>query len=483
MGLEALVWYCRPMENGGWAKQEDSAFGAYTPCAIDSLVICISHLVLLGMCSYRIWLTIDNNSKAERYCLRRNYYNYMLGLLAAYCTVQPLLRLFMSVSIFNLDGQISIAPFEMVSFIVEALAWCSTLIMIGLETRIYIRQFRWYVRFGVIYVLVGEAAMLNLILSASDYYSRYTLYMYMSTVFCQVLFGILLLVYIPNLDPYPGYVMLQPESLDDGEYEALCGKICPERHASLCSIVSDSKSNETACWLETKSVQGYKRPITEKDVWKLDTWDQTQTLIKKFQTCWVEESQRPKPCLLRALNNSLGGRFWLGGLFKICYDLSQFVGPIVLSHLLQSMQRGDPAWMGYVYAFLIFLGVFFGVLCESQFFLNVMRVGFRTRSTLVAAIFRKSLKLTHDGRKSFPSGKITNMISTDATALQQICQQLHGLWSCPFRITISMVLLYQQLGIGSLFGSLVLVLMVPVQTMLMSKMKKLRKEGLQRTDK
>ncbi|XP_073264842.1 ABC transporter C family member 12-like isoform X2 [Populus alba] len=453
MGLEALVWYCRPMENGVWAKEVDNAFGAYTPCAIDSLVICISHLVLLGLCLYRIWLIIDNNTKVKKYCLRTNYYNYMLGFLAAYCTVQPLLRLFMDVSIFNLDGQTSLSPFELVSLIVEALAWCSTLVMIGLETKIYIRQFRWYVRFGVIYVLVGEAAMLNLILPVSDYYSRFTLYMYISTVFCQVLLGILLLVYIPNLDPYPDYVLMESESLDNCEYEALPGReqLCPERHANLFSRICFG-------WLTPLMKQGHKRPITEKDVWKLDTWDQTETLIKKFQTCWVEESKRPKPRLLRALNSSLGGRFWLGGFFKIGYDLSQFVGPIVLSHLLQSMQRGDPAWIGYIYAFLIFLGV-------------------------VAAIFRKSLKLTHEGRKNFPSGKITNMITTDANALQQICQQLHGLWSAPFRITISMVLLYQQLGVASLFGSLMLVLMVPTQTILMSRMRKLTKEGLHRTDK
>ncbi|KAJ6738070.1 ABC TRANSPORTER C FAMILY MEMBER 11-RELATED [Salix koriyanagi] len=478
MGLKALVWYCRPMANGVWAKTVDNAFGAYTPCAIDSLVICISHLALLGLCLYRIWLIIDNNTKAKKYCLRTKYYNYMLGLLAAYCTFQPLLRLFMNVSIFNLDGQTALAPFEIFSLIVEALAWCSTLLMIGLETKIYIRQFRWYVRFGVIYVLVGEAEMLNLILSVSDHYTRFTLYMYISTVFCQVLFGILLLVYIPNLDPYPDYVMMESESLDNCEYEALPGReqICPERHASLFSRIFFG-------WMTPLMKQGHKRPITEKDVWKLDTWDQTETLIKKFQTCWVEESNRPKPRLLRALNNSLGGRFWLGGFFKIGYDLSQFVGPIILSHLLQSMQRGDPAWIGYIYAFLIFLGVLFGALCESQFFQNVMRVGFQLRSTLVAAIFRKTLKLTHDGRKNFPSGKITNMITTDANALQQICQQLHGLWSAPFRITISMVLLYQQLGVASLFGSLMLVLMVPTQTILMNKMRKLTKEGLHRTDK
>ncbi|KAH7837785.1 hypothetical protein Vadar_017973 [Vaccinium darrowii] len=65
----------------------------------------------------------------------------------------------------------------------------------------------------------------------------------------------------------------------------------------------------------------------------------------------------------------------------------------------------------------------------------------------------------------------------------QICQQLHGLWSAPFRIAIAMVLLYQQLGVASLLGSLMLVLMFPLQTFIISKMRKLSKEGLQRTDK
>ncbi|KAL2347674.1 hypothetical protein Fmac_001674 [Flemingia macrophylla] len=42
---------------------------------------------------------------------------------------------------------------------------------------------------------------------------------------------------------------------------------------------------------------------------------------------------------------------------QIGNDLSQFVGPILLNHLLDSMQRGDPSWVGYIYAFSIFVGV------------------------------------------------------------------------------------------------------------------------------
>ncbi|XP_073003248.1 ABC transporter C family member 2-like [Typha latifolia] len=478
MAFKPLEWYCRPVENGVWSRAVENAFGPYTPCSIGTLVICISHLVLFACCFYRIW-RIRRDLTVERYVLRSPYYNYMLGLLAAYCTGEPLFRLIMGLSITNLDGQASLAPFEIVSVLMETSAWCCMLVMIAVETKVYIREFRWYIRFVVIYILVGQAAMFNLVLSVRQYYDKSIFYLYTSEIICQFFFGVLLLVYLPNLDPYPGYSSIRNEVLvDNTGYETLPGgeQICPERHVSILSNIIFS-------WMTPLMRQGYKRPITEKDVWKLDSWDETETLNSRFQRCWVKEAQRPRPWLLRALNHSLGGRFWLGGFFKIGNDASQFVGPLVLNLLLESMQKGDPSWHGYIYAFSIFAGVTFGVLCEAQYFQNVMRVGFRLRSTLVASVFRKSLRLTHESRRKFASGKITNLMTTDAEALQQICQQLHSLWSAPFRIIMSLFLLYQQLGVASLAGSLMLVLMFPVQTLVISRMRKLTKEGLQRTDK
>ncbi|XP_038877675.1 ABC transporter C family member 2-like isoform X3 [Benincasa hispida] len=147
------------------------------------------------------------------------------------------------------------------------------------------------------------------------------------------------------------------------------------------------------------------------------------------------------------------------------------------------MQRGDPSGIGYIYAFLMLTGMLLGVLCDAQYFQNVMRVGFRLRSTLVASVFHKSLRLTHEARKMFATGKIINLITTDTASLQEIAQSLHTLWSAPFRITIALVLLYQQLGLFSLFGALLLFLLFPLQTLVINKSKKQSKEGLQRTDK
>ncbi|KAH9796212.1 ABC transporter C family member 2 [Citrus sinensis] len=435
MAFKPLDWYCRPVANGVWTKVVDNAFGAYTPCATDSLVVSVSHLILMGLCFYRIWL-IKKDFKVQRFCLKSKLYNYMLGFLAAYCTAEPLFQLIMGISALDLDGQSGLAPFEILSLIIEALCWCSMLIMIFVETKVYIREFRWFVRFGVIYTLVGDAVMVNLILSVKNFYNSVNFGTLPGGWLNHALFGLLLLVYVPELDPYPGYTPMRTELVDDAEYEELPGgeQICPERQANIFSRIFFS-------WMNPLMKKGYEKFITEKDVWKLDTWDQTETLNNQCVLVFYTEFY----CL------------------QLAWSVMSFVD--------HSMQQDGPAWIGYIYAFSIFVGVVLGVLCEAQYFQNVMRVGFRLRSTLVAAVFRKSLRITHEARKNFASGKITNLMTTDAEQLQQVCQALHTLWSAPFRIIISLVLLYNELGVASLLGALLLVFMFPVQ------------EGLQRTDK
>ncbi|KAI3741552.1 hypothetical protein L1987_59226 [Smallanthus sonchifolius] len=236
MSFKPLVSYCRPVEHGVWATAVENEFGPYTPCATDSLVTGISHLVLLGACIYRIWVT-KKNFQVQRFKLRSNIYNYLLGLLALYSTVEPLFRLITGISAFNVDGETSLAPYEIVTLAIKALAWWCMLVMIVLETKVYVYEVRRFLRFGVVYALLGDAVLLNLVLSVSKYYTRYVLYLFASEVAIQVLFGLCLLVYLPTLDPYPGYTPIRDESLDDAEYEELAGgeEICPERHTNIIS--------------------------------------------------------------------------------------------------------------------------------------------------------------------------------------------------------------------------------------------------------
>ena len=139
MALEGLVdWYCKPVENGKWVTLIPNALGAYTPCATETLVVALSHLVLLCLICYRIWL-IRKDYSVKRFCLQSRLFNYGLGALAAYNTAEPLYRAVMGFSVVNLDGQGSLAPFEVSSFLIPQSNGFSDIIDVGLVENLCIK--------------------------------------------------------------------------------------------------------------------------------------------------------------------------------------------------------------------------------------------------------------------------------------------------------------------------------------------------------
>ena len=90
-------------------------------------------------------------------------------------------------------------------------------------------------------------------------------------------------------------------------------------------------------------------------------------------------------------------------------------------------------------------------------------VGFRLRALLVHQVFKKVLFLTPGAQHRFTSGRIFNLVTSDAETLQQLCQNLLGVISSPARIIGAVLLLYAQLGPASLVALLTLVIMIPIQ--------------------
>ena len=75
---------------------------------------------------------------------------------------------------------------QIVTLIIKALAWCCMFVVIGLETMVYVCEVRWFVRFGVLYVLLGDAVLFNLVLSVSTYYSRLVFMLLERMLLCLV---------------------------------------------------------------------------------------------------------------------------------------------------------------------------------------------------------------------------------------------------------------------------------------------------------
>lgn len=480
-----MASFCKPVTGGIWATQLENGFGAYTPCLADIVVVSGSHVVLCCLMAYRLRLLLQGVT-LKKFRLQSVAMTYFLACLSTCIAILPLVQIALGISFVNVDGGSSLPPYEIVTSLVTSLTWFMMTFVLYRESKLYVTEFRWYVRFGVIYVLVAQATMFRFIFDLRDYYSLFLIGLYSGFFALQIAFGLFSVFYVPETRPHEGYSQAlaadnEIDTPNNADYEPLLSKeegfeFFPERRANIVSRILFS-------WMTPLMKLGFKRPLVDSDIWQLDEWDQAEVLYNDFQLCWEKELTKSKPWLLRAIHRSNGLRFWLGGIFKIGNDASQFVGPVCLNLLLASMENGDPTWIGYIYAASIFVGVMGGVLCEGQYFQNVMRVGFRIRSSMIAAVFRKTLRLTHEGKQAFASGRITNLITTDVEALQQILQQLHNLWSAPLRIIVAIVLLFFELGWASLVGASVLLLLFPVQTFIISRMQKLTREGLQRTDK
>ncbi|XP_012944863.1 putative ATP-binding cassette sub-family C member 13, partial [Aplysia californica] len=189
----------------------------------------------------------------------------------------------------------------------------------------------------------------------------------------------------------------------------------PELSASALSWIAFA-------WLERLMVRGFRKPLTEADVFELHPSDKTASAIDRFMRQWVRHSPpsdasepltsvKNKPTFLGTLVRT----FWLD-LFVSHVGMVVFVAmnlftPIILGWFVKFAENeGEPLWHGYVFA-LAFLvtKILITIFNTSSQFLAA-RMAVRVRSTAIAAIFRKALSLSSQSRRELSMGEIVNLM-------------------------------------------------------------------------
>jgi hypothetical protein len=95
-------------------------------------------------------------------------------------------------------------------------------------------------------------------------------------------------------------------------------------------------------------------------------------------------------------------------------------------------------------------------------------------------IYNKSLNLPSFAISGgqMDSGQIVNHISTDTQNIAMSMTFLHNAWAAPLKILLALVLLINELGVSVLLGFLVLLILIPINYVLASKMGNYQKIGL-----
>ncbi|XP_032208471.1 multidrug resistance-associated protein 1-like isoform X6 [Mustela erminea] len=271
-------------------------------------------------------------------------------------------------------------------------------------------------------------------------------------------------------------------------------KCNPEKNASFFSRMTYS-------WFSRVIVLGYKKPLEREDLCELHESDSSYIVCPIFEKQWRKEVLRTqerqevkasfsketharKPSLVYALWNTFKFVLIQVALFKVFADILSFTSPLIMKQMIIFCEhRPDFGWSGYGYALALFVVVFLQTLILQQYQRFNMLTSAKIKTAVIGLIYKKALLLSNVSRKKFSTGEITNLMSADAQQLMDLTANLSLLWSAPFQILMAISLLWQELGPAVLAGVAVLVFVIPVNALVATRVKKLKKSQTKNKDK
>ncbi|GAA5978963.1 hypothetical protein JCM5350_004190 [Sporobolomyces pararoseus] len=316
--------------------------------------------------------------------------------------------------------------------------------------------------------------------------------------------------FVPFVEPAQGKIKLS-ESSEGGSADVWEQPECPRLRANIFSRLTFS-------WMTPMMTTGYRKFLTEEDLWSLPPDDTANALGSRLEQAWQarrdklarkahirpasseqeptysvlpadgkSEKEAPKPSLTGALVSSYGGPFFLAAIFKLLQDCLGFVQPQLLRRLLQFVSTyntpaAEPAFHGYMIALAMFVCAVSQTLLLHCYFARVFETGMRVRAGLVGLIYKKALVLSPSERGGRLTGDIVNLQSTDATRLQDLCTYGQIAWSGLFQITLAFISLYNLLGWTMLVGVAVMVASMPLTAAIARYQTKLQRQQMKNKD-
>ncbi|XP_074602377.1 multidrug resistance-associated protein 1-like [Brevipalpus obovatus] len=253
-------------------------------------------------------------------------------------------------------------------------------------------------------------------------------------------------------------------------------------------------SRLTFWWYNQMVIMGFRKTLTQKDLWNLPIELKTKTICSKFQRFFsgntenaskyklsypneepnqFEQNLPPKINILIPLIKAFWPQLTLCMAIKFVSTIVTSIYPILFDALLTFMGSDQYTWRGYTLAFGIAALSFTGSMLNGQYEFLINITSMRMRSAIIAIIYKKSLKLSSSGRKNFTTGEIINLIAVDAERIVGYVLMYNMLWSAPIQIGIALYLLYQQLGTASLAGIGIMILLIPLNGFIGQRLKTL----------
>ncbi|GBP63231.1 hypothetical protein EVAR_56612_1 [Eumeta japonica] len=228
---------------------------------------------------------------------------------------------------------------------------------------------------------------------------------------------------------------------------------------------------------------GSKKDLQIEDLFGPKTKDKSTSIGLELARHWNTEVNRcqkkisedkdrdpkkqPKPSLFRALFFTFKWEFVFLGILGFFNEvISRLSQPILLGILL-SYFRPVPLipieHALYAAGALVLINLITAISVNHYMFASY-RLGMRARIAVCSLIYRKSLKLSATALGDSTPGKVVNLLSNDVNRFDLSAFFMHFLWLAPLAALVTLVLLWQEVGIAGVLGVAVVFTVMPLQS-------------------
>ena len=170
------------------------------------------------------------------------------------------------------------------------------------------------------------------------------------------------------------------------------------------------------------------------------------------------------------------------------------VFPLILAHIAQPIlirlivlfikgQLVLPTYAGYLFAVGLSISAIVQAIIPQQIFFRNARVGMRIRNTLSSTIYKHLLAMNTAALHETTTAQTINLVANDAGKFDELSVFVHAFVLAPLEALATFGLLWWYIGLPTVFGYAVLILLVPLQFIFSRQFSRYRKATMACTDK
>ncbi|NXE96452.1 MRP1 protein, partial [Menura novaehollandiae] len=253
----------------------------------------------------------------------------------------------------------------------------------------------------------------------------------------------------------------------------------------LWPVRREDSSEEIVAWAERewKKCHGRTQQKMESATFKKGQNSETGIAEAEETEALLQSKHSQSGPLLKMFWSMFGTYFLLSTVCLVICDVFLFSMPKLLSLFLKFIEDQEaPSWLGYFYAFSMFLLGCLQTLLEQRYMYMCLVLGLRLKTAVTGLVYRKILVMSNASRKAATTGEIVNLVSVDVQKLMDLIIYFNGTWLAPIRIIICFVFLWQLLGPSALTAIAVFLFLLPLNFVITKKRSQFQETQMKHKD-